>query len=83
MTRPSDLSGAEPEDPARRPGQPGADENPAPSAPEIDRGAPIPGRHDDRQIPLDLVRDRADPGADGEPAAPPALSDGSTRAGPA
>jgi hypothetical protein len=83
MTRPSEVSGAEPEDPARRPGQPGADEQPAVPAPAIDRGAPPPGRHDDRQIPLDLVRDRADPGADDERAALPALSDGSTRAGPA
>lgn len=83
MSHPSPLSGAEPEDPARRPGQPGAEAAPGPSKPEVDRGAPPPGRHDDRQIPLDLVRDRSDPGMEDEPAVPPALSDGSTRAGPA
>jgi hypothetical protein len=73
----------EPEDPARRPGQPGADEAPGPTHADVDRGTPPPGQHDERQIPLDTIRDRADPGTEEALAAPPALSDGSTRAGPA
>ncbi len=82
MTRPSQVSGREPEDPGRRPGQPGADEPAGPSQADVDRGAPPPGSHDERQIPLDRMTDSADPGSGEAPAAIPGLSDGSTRAGP-
>lgn len=83
MTLPSTARSGEPEDPARRPGQPGANEAPGPSNADVDLGMPPPGDHDERQIPLDTIIDRADPGADDEPVAHTALSDGSTRAGPA
>jgi len=75
--------GEAPEDPARRPGQPGAERDQAASAETLPAGRRPPGTYDERQIPLDRVRtdeppaDPAEPGPEQLP-----LSDGSTRSGP-
>ena len=78
-----DGPGDVPPDPARRPGQPGAERDQVDDTPESEAPVP-PGAFDERQIPLDRVRRDAAPSGDpDEPAPDPApLSDGSMKAGP-
>ena len=78
-----DGPGDVPPDPARRPGQPGAEREQVDDTSTSEAPAPT-GTFDERQIPLDRVRRDAAPSGDpDEPAPDPApLSDGSMKAGP-
>lgn len=74
------------EDPARRPGQPGAQRQDPPAAPAaspVSPTPPAPGEEDERQIPLDTInRHHRSDADDKRPADEAPLSDGSVRAGP-
>jgi hypothetical protein len=76
--------GQAPSDPARRPGQPGAERQPVGDTPP----EPVRGPTDDRGTPVDgpigdpPADDQIDEPDPGQPGQSPPLSDGSVRAGP-